>query len=292
MPPTWLNYDHIVWDPLTNEQRCLPRPSPPPNDVSCNAAVLCAAAEGCDHRKCHGGPFRVAFIWRHGLVMYARRVYSSERDNWSEVSSVQELSRLHPMLRCRNTLVGDTLYFHRTLKYALEYQLGAQRLSIIERPPPPVSRRAIWVIPMGDSGLGCMDIEEDESSLHLQLWSREAASDSDEVARWTRGRAIDLEELLPDGALPSLFPRRLPSVRLLGFAEGTDVIFVGTWARNHPNPHAVYTVQLNSGRARKVLDQCTFVVPYTSFCIPGIIYAAKYLLISLCATALLTLHPS
>ena len=199
-----LNYDLIVWDPLTNEQRCLPRPSPPPNDVSCNAAVLCAAAEGCDHRKCHGGPFRVAFIWRHGLVMYARRVYSSERDNWSEVISVQELSRLHPMLRCRNTLVGDTLYFHRTLKYALEYQLGAQRLSIIEGPPRPVSQIwAIFVMPMGDSGLGCMDIEEDESSLHLQLWSREAASDSDEVARWTRGRAIDLEELLPDGALPS-----------------------------------------------------------------------------------------
>ena len=144
-------------------------------------------------------------------------------------------------------------------------------------------------------GLGCMDIEEDESSLHLQLWSREAASDSDEVARWTRGRAIDLEELLPDGALPSprwtSVPRRSPSVRLLGFAEGTDVIFVGTRARNHPNPHAVYMVQLNSGRARKVLDQCTFVIPYTSFCIPGILYAAKYLLISLCATALLTLHP-
>ena len=48
-----------------------------------------------------------------------------------------------------------------------------------------------------------MDIEEDESSLRLQLWSREAASDSDEVARWTRGRAIGLEELVPDGALPS-----------------------------------------------------------------------------------------
>jgi hypothetical protein len=141
---------------------------------------------------------------------------------------------------------------------------------------------------MEDGGLGCMDVEEDESSLRLRLWSRDAASRCDDDAGWTRGRAIELEKLLPDGALPS--PRlaydlrsRVPSIHLLGFVEGTDVIFVGTQALNHP--HAVYMVQFNSGRARKVFDQYTLVIPYTSFFIPGIIYAAKYLLISMCATA-------
>jgi hypothetical protein len=148
-------------------------------------------------------------------------------------------------------------------------------------------------MPMGDGGLGCMDVEEDESSLRLQLWSREAASDSDEVARWTRGRAIDLEELLPNGALPSPRWASVPhsrSVSLVGFVEGTDVIFVST----RPQPYhsdAVYMVQLNSGRSSKVFDFYYSVVPYATFCIPGIIYAAKYLLISMCATALLTLHP-
>jgi len=291
---TELSYELVVWNPLTNEQRCLPRPSPPLMDVAggyFNAAVLCSAAmEGCDHSMCHGGPFRVALAWGHGLVMHAR-VYSSEKDSWSEPISVQHPRRMlfHPMLPYPSTIVGDTLYFHYSLKYALEYQLGAQRLSIIEEPPRQVPKiSAFFVRPMGEDGLGCMDVEEDETSLRLQLWSREAAgSDSDGVAGWTKGRAIDLEKLLPNGALPS--PRwtsvpssRLSSVQLLGFAEGTDVIFVGTWACNHPR--AVYMVELDSGRARKVFDKCNLVFPYTSFCIPGIVYVAnKYdLLASMC----------
>jgi hypothetical protein len=278
------------------------------SDSYFNAAVLCSAAvEGCDHSICHGGPFRVAFIWSHGRQLYVR-VYSSVTDNWSEAISVQKpQSRLRPRCFgiCRNTLVGDTLYFHYSSEYALEYQLGAQRLSIIEGPPRPVSQIcSFFVMPMGDGGLGCMDVEEDESSLLLQLWSREAASGSDEVARWTRGRAIDLEELLPNGALPS--PRwasvphsRFRSVYLVGFAESTDVIFVGTRAHARNHPGGIYMVQLNSGRARKVSAFDTapipfyneMVVPYTSFCIPGKIYVAKHLLISMCAAALLTLHP-
>jgi hypothetical protein len=290
-----LNYDLVVWDPLTNEQRCLPRLSPPLTDVSrghFNAAVLCSAAveEGCDHSICHGGPFRVAFIWSQARQLHAR-LYSSETENWSEAISVQKPPR-NPvrlclrMLLCSKTLVGDTLYFHYSSDYALEYQLGAQSLSIIHGPPRPGSQiSAFFVMPMGGGGLGCMDVEEDESSLRLQLWSREAASGSDGVARWTRGRAIDLEELLPNGALPS--PRwapdlrsRLTSVQLLGFAEGTDVIFVGTRAHARNHPGGIYMVQLNSGRARKVSAFDTapipfyneMVVPYTSFCIPGKIY--------------------
>jgi hypothetical protein len=296
---TQLNYDLVVWDPLTNEERCLPRLSPSPT-VICgrhfNAAVLCSApAEGCDHSKCHGGPFRVAFVWSrtcgdlHSFLTSAR-VYSSETGNWSEPISV-----LHPnvfvldRMPCPSTLVGDTLYFRFGFMHALEYQLGAQCLSIILGPPQLVFQScAISLMSMEDGGLGCMDVEEDESSLRLRLWSRDAASRCDDDAGWTRGRAIELEKLLPDGALPS--PRlaydlrsRVPSIQLLGFVEGTDVIFVGTQAFNHP--HAVYMVQFNSGRARKVFDQYTLVIPYTSFFIPGIIYAAKYLLISMCATA-------
>jgi hypothetical protein len=48
-----------------------------------------------------------------------------------------------------------------------------------------------------------------------------------------------------------------------GSAEGTDVIFVGTFA-------SVYMVELKSGRIRKVLDDGARVLPYMSFHIPGI----------------------
>lgn len=81
----------MVWDPLTNEQRRLPRSSTPPSSLfkfKFNAAVLCAAAEGCDHGDCHGGPFRVVFIFSAteramngaipGEPITFVRVYSSE----------------------------------------------------------------------------------------------------------------------------------------------------------------------------------------------------------------------
>lgn len=122
---------------------------------------------------------------------------------------------------------------------------------------------------MGDDAvLRCVEVEpEDEKlclRLRLRLWSRNV--DDNGVAQWIRGRAIELEPLLPDGALQT--PWIPSSVQLLGAVEGTDVIFVGTHSPDHPA--AVYMVQLNSRRSRKVFDKCTSVVPYTSFCIPGI----------------------
>ncbi|CAL4895881.1 unnamed protein product [Urochloa decumbens] len=280
-PGTELTYDLVVWDPLTNEQHCLPRlsPSPPPKfeDRLFNAAVLCAAAaEGCDHHHCHGGPFLVAFVWSRSTGLYRPRVtsacvYSSETGVWSEPTSVQHLGMHLDMSPCPAALVGDTLYFRCNWTHAFEFQLGARRLSIVDGPPPSLCQSfVISFMSMGDGELRSMDVE-DEPSLCLRLWSRETAPYSDGVARWTRGRAIELETLLPDGALPisrvPLAPaRRIPSVILLGFAEGTDVIFVGTQTRGHRG--AVYMVQLNAGRARKVFDKCTLVIPYTSFCIP------------------------
>jgi hypothetical protein len=40
----------------------------------------------------------------------------------------------------------------------------------------------------------------------------------------------------------------VPVASVIGFAEGTDVIFVGTFA-------SVYMIELKSGRATKVLDE-------------------------------------
>ncbi|CAN6336195.1 unnamed protein product [Urochloa humidicola] len=277
-PGTGLTYNLVVWDPLTNEQHFLPQLSPPPKfeDRLFNAAVLCAAAvEGCDHRHCHGGPFLVAFVWNRSTGFYRQCitsacVYSSETGVWSEPTSVRHFGMHLDMSPCPAALVGDRLYFCCDWTHAFDFQLGARRLSIVDGPPPSLCQSfVISLMSMGDGELQSMDVEG-QPSLCLCLWSREAAPNGvNGVSRWTRGRRIELGTLLPDDALPvsQVAPAPLtPSVSLLGCAEGTDVIFVGTQTRGHRD--AVYMVQLNAGRARKVFNECTIVIPYTNFCMP------------------------
>ncbi|KAL6594629.1 hypothetical protein ACP70R_048367 [Stipagrostis hirtigluma subsp. patula] len=267
--------DFLVWDPLTGEQRRLPRPSPPPTaDLLFNAAVLCAAhTGGCDHRGCHGGAFLVAFLFTKligdtGYITSAR-VYSSETGDWSDLTIVQHPDVYVDTKPLPSVLVGDALYFCGNLTYAFEYQFGVGRLLLIGRPPPSVYQgRHIFLISMEDGGLGCTDVEE-EPNLCLRLWSREAAPNG--VASWIQGRAIDLNTLLPATPCPwsASFPRPdwMSSVEVLGFVDGTDIMFVGK--RTFSGGIAgVYMVKLNSGRATKVFEGRSCVFPYMSFSIP------------------------
>ncbi|CAN6340466.1 unnamed protein product [Urochloa humidicola] len=188
-PGTEVSNDLVVWDPLTNEQHRLPRLSPPPKfeDRLLNAAVLCAAAaEGCDHRDCHAGPFLVAFVWSRSTGLFrpnvtSARVYSSETGVWSDPTSVQHPHMYLDMSPCPSALVGDTLYFRYEWTRAFELQLGTQRLSIVDGPPSEC-QIIVFLVSMGDGELRSMDVEE-EQSLCLRLWSREAAPCSDGVAR-------------------------------------------------------------------------------------------------------------
>jgi hypothetical protein len=72
---------YLVWDPVTGERHDLPKP-----DVQWlvySAAVLCSAADGCDHLDCHGGPFRVVFAATHERNKHiVACVYSSETGEW------------------------------------------------------------------------------------------------------------------------------------------------------------------------------------------------------------------
>uniref|UniRef100_A0A0D3FSG9 F-box domain-containing protein n=1 Tax=Oryza barthii TaxID=65489 RepID=A0A0D3FSG9_9ORYZ len=243
---TSLGHDLVVWDPFTNEHRLLPRPPSP--------------------------------FLPHLPGATSARVYSSDTVEWSDTTTVEHHDVFNYLedrspLPCRSVLVGDTLYFTWSSTHAFELRLGGaqRRLSIVygpPRPPPLIeSSSPIFMMSMGDDAvLRCVEVEpEDEKlclRLRLRLWSRNV--DDNGVAQWIRGRAIELEPLLPDGALQT--PWIPSSVQLLGAVEGTDVIFVGTHSPDHPA--AVYMVQLNSRRSRKVFDKCTSVVPYTSFCIP------------------------
>ncbi|KAF8725758.1 hypothetical protein HU200_020310 [Digitaria exilis] len=92
-----------------------------------------AAAEGCDHRGCHRGPFRVIFIFNTSASTSAR-VYSSRMDDWSERISIRHPRVLVDNKPCPSALLGDALRFRGLERYGFEYQLSAQRLSVISQP--------------------------------------------------------------------------------------------------------------------------------------------------------------
>ncbi|TVU07898.1 hypothetical protein EJB05_41274 [Eragrostis curvula] len=274
-PGTNLICDLVVCDPLTKE-KYVPSPLPTVFPHNCAAAVLCAAvAEGCNHRACHKGPFLVVFISSHSPNQDLHNVtsafvYSSVTGDWSKSISVEHPGASIDIMHCPGTLVGDKLYFSCVIMhYAFEYVLGAHRLSIIKLPPPLLSKSMFsFLMSMEDGGLGCIGVEGEPTPC-LCLWSRVLAPQGDGVESWEVGRTIELETLLPKGALPAQRlsdPSSMPSAHVVGVAEGTDVVFVGT--KKHVNRGAVYMVQLNSRKARKVYEKCTRVVPYTSFCIP------------------------
>ena len=115
---------------------------------------------------------------------------------------------------------------------------------------------------MEDGGLGFAAVD----NTIITLWSRETGPEGAET--WTQRRVIDLKTLLSGDALSHSingikYYSWIPVASVVGFAEGTDAIFVGTIA-------CVYMIELKSGRVRKVLDEYGRVCPYMGFYIPGI----------------------
>ncbi|KAF0908291.1 hypothetical protein E2562_024705 [Oryza meyeriana var. granulata] len=99
-----------------------------------------------------------------------------------------------------------------------------------------------------DGGLGLARSLSDGS---LQLWSWQL-----EAAGWVRRRVIDLNPVLPLRCKPML-------PYLVGFAEGTDIIFLKTRA-------GVHAIELKSLKVRKLLKKYNIcsLFPYMSFFVP------------------------
>ncbi|KAF8725757.1 hypothetical protein HU200_020309 [Digitaria exilis] len=166
---TKVTLDFIVWDPLTDERRRLPLPSPMLTGLSrFNAAVLCdAASEGYDHRGCHKGPFRVVFIFKT-MSSTSVRMYSSTTDGWSERICIRQRRLFVDMKPCPNTLLGDVLYFRGLEMCGFEYQLSAQRLSVISQPCSSMTRGIFISLISTDDGELCFaNLSEDPLCLCL-----------------------------------------------------------------------------------------------------------------------------
>jgi hypothetical protein len=282
--------DFVVWDPLTDQRRLLPRPESPPLSYrrNFNAAVLCAAdveVEGGDHLDCHWGNFRVAFVWSlphdpsgGGDITFAT-MYSSATGTWSAQVSFHTDAFLD-LRPCPSALAGAALYFRgATRRHAFEYKLGVQHqqepLSMIEEPAPDVfNDQPIFLMSPEGGGLGFAGVQLGPDLLLCLCW-REITPNG--VAQWARGQTIVIQNLLLDVVpiqdpylwiQPWIQPWMVvvqPDAVVVGFAEGTNVIFVAV--RLHI-PYHIYMVELTSGSARRVLENSvSFVFPVTTFCV-------------------------
>ncbi|KAM3231295.1 hypothetical protein ACQJBY_061455 [Aegilops geniculata] len=251
----------LVWEPITGAQQRISVPAALESN-SPMAAVFCAA-DGCDHRDCLGGPFRVLFILSvvvgqvtdDDSYLTSACAYSSETGTWGEPTS---LPRRSPMPMCftfySSVLVRNSLlYFMSDDEFILEYDLARHRLAVFNPPNHELVCGQYTIMLAEDGGLGvCQRIDQ-----QLKLWSREVSDSAD--ARWVLRRVVYLENLLPVGALVDAETR----VQVLGFAEGANAIFLTT-------VDGVFMIELQSERARRVCDDHLFcyLIPVVSFYTP------------------------
>ncbi|CAL5077950.1 unnamed protein product [Urochloa decumbens] len=242
----------VVWDPVTGEEWEVP-PSPRCPYVW-NGALLCAGSGGdYDHLDCRSRPFLVVLVASIGGRKTCIDVYSSEANAWTEQASVQHTgndANIVDWLLPAGVLLGNSLYFMlRSHKEVLEYNLCTREISKIQL--PLVSDRPNALTITADGRLGFDMIH----NTTVYLWIREASPEGD--ARWAQRRVIELEKLLPAGAL-------MDRVRVVGFVDGVSLIFLQT-------SNELFAIDLKSQKARKMCERHTWdmVIPYESFYTPG-----------------------
>ncbi|CAN6357685.1 unnamed protein product, partial [Urochloa humidicola] len=138
--------------------------------------------------------------------------------------------------------------------YILEYDLCGGGL-VVTRVPVEfliAFEDNVMLMPVKGSGLGVACIDDDD--LTLSMWSREARGHSDDVMVWKRCRVIDLSSLLPTKDY----------TELLGFAEGVNVIFLGT-------NDDIFTLMLDPELVCRVggRGNSELLLPFISFYTPG-----------------------
>ncbi|CAN6180948.1 unnamed protein product [Urochloa humidicola] len=193
-----------VWDPITKERHTLPWLRMPQSPKTWNAAVLYTAT-GCDHLDCHGKPFAVVLVSTNYIqyIGIFSLVYSSEAHRWSEEEthlSAQQREDPMKLEHSPGALVGNALYFVLQGKTKiLKYTVSTREMHTIHLPPACSSKQRILLMPTEDGRLGFATVHDSK----LFLWSRDGDSDKDDDVGWTPRRVINLEALLPIGALES-----------------------------------------------------------------------------------------
>uniref|UniRef100_A0ACD5X9U3 Uncharacterized protein n=1 Tax=Avena sativa TaxID=4498 RepID=A0ACD5X9U3_AVESA len=252
----------LVWELITGAQQRVPlAPAFQPADVIyVSAAVLCAA-DGCDHKCCHGCPFRLVFLFvTMGMADHDNEydtsacAYSSETGTWGELTSVRS-EFLTGFMNHSTVLTGRSLlYFMSDDAFILEYDLARNVLTLYDTQDiDSLADPETFNLVLAEEG--GLQVSQ-EMYPHLKFWTREVIDGLD--ARWVLSRVINLGSLLQIVAVVDA------EVRVVCFAEGANVIFVDTVV-------GLFTVELQSERVRKVSNDRGFcnMVPVVSFYTPA-----------------------
>ncbi|KAM0869802.1 hypothetical protein ACQ4PT_040443 [Festuca glaucescens] len=142
--------------------------------------------------------------------------------------------------------VGNALYFPCTSStIILRYDLSTQELSMITWPAMYKWENANHILIRTEDGvLGCASLQESR----LELWSMESRTDGS--VKWVLSRVVELENWLPS-----------PPSHVTRFADGVGIFFVRTNL-------GIFTVELKSGRVKKISNSKVQVIPYMSFYTP------------------------
>ncbi|CAM0958158.1 unnamed protein product [Alopecurus aequalis] len=245
----------LLWEPITGAQQRIPVP-PSKGRGWPTAAVFCAA-DGCNHSDCHGGAFRLVFVFAVDEYITSACLYSPETGTYGELTSVKHDGDFKINFNFSTSLlVGkqSLLYFMSDDWSIVEYDLARHALTVFDPPQSQYFYDSFNLMLVEDGGLGLVQALDP----NLKLWSRKVSSDGTN-AQWVPGRVIYLENLLPDDALMSA----TRALHVLGFAEGANVIFVLTVA-------GLFTIELQSKRVRKVYGNRGFgnFIPVVSFYTP------------------------
>ncbi|KAF7068936.1 hypothetical protein CFC21_074636 [Triticum aestivum] len=256
----------LVWEPITGTQQRVPVPAAFHGDYP-TAVVLCAV-DGCDHRDCFGGPFRVVLVFcvdeedtEQDPFLTSAAVYSSETGAWGELTSMHGQFVMYFEYYCSVVVGKSLLYFLSDGQLILEYDLVRHGLTVFNTPDCQPDYMS------DDDGLdyrfnlmlaesGALGVNE-ELGQRLKLWTKEPSYGTDAV--WVLSRVINLKILLPNDALLDA----TTSVQVLGFAEEANVTLVMTVA-------GLFSIELQSKRVRKVCGHRGFcnLIPVVSFYTP------------------------
>ncbi|CAL5077639.1 unnamed protein product [Urochloa decumbens] len=254
----------VVWDPVTDRRIDLPPLLWAPYPYSWNAAVLCSTA-GCNHLDCCGGHFLVVVVGTNSKEMFAH-IYSSEANAWSEATSAR-----HPndsVDFASSALLGNALHFaFQNGTVVLEYDLGTREMAVIRLLPARFDWQRVALTATNDGQLGFATAGRSAT----YLWKREASPGGGDV-HWAQTRVIELDKLLPVGALSAFSD-------VVGFVDAIGLIFVRTGnglftvnLKSSQVTKVLFTVNLKSSQVTKVSEDAGFsgVFPYLSFHTPAL----------------------